>query len=69
MEHTVIDGVTDGTVAFFEQNREWLVGIGRDLGVPAFFKLMPRMSHYYAMKNEFQAITGDGSNVQISTSL
>jgi threonyl-tRNA synthetase len=28
---------------------------------------MPEMSHYYAMKNEFQAITADGANVQIST--
>jgi threonyl-tRNA synthetase len=28
---------------------------------------MPEMSHYYAIKNEFQAITADGANVQIST--
>ncbi len=57
----------EGTVEFFEQNQEWLVSIGKQLGVPALFKLMPEMSHYYAMKNEFQAITADGANVQIST--
>ncbi len=35
--------------------------------MPAFFKLMPEMSHYYAIKNEFQAICEDGSNMQVST--
>ncbi|MEE9515861.1 MAG: His/Gly/Thr/Pro-type tRNA ligase C-terminal domain-containing protein, partial [Candidatus Adiutricales bacterium] len=57
----------EGTLDFFNRNRDWLVGIGQSLGVPAFFKLMPRMSHYYAIKNEFQAITEDRSNVQVST--
>lgn len=57
----------EGTVEFYEQNREWLIGIGRTIGAPAFFKLMPEMSHYYAIKNEFQAITEDKANVQIST--
>jgi len=28
---------------------------------------MPTMSHYYAIKNEYQAITADGANVQVST--
>lgn len=57
----------EGTIAFYEQNRDWLVSIGRSIGVPAFFKLMPEMSHYYAIKNEYQAICEDGSNVQVST--
>ncbi|MBT4498137.1 MAG: threonine--tRNA ligase [Gemmatimonadetes bacterium] len=57
----------EGTVDFFEENREWLVCLGKRMGVPAFFKLMPQMSHYYAMKNEFQSITEDKSNVQVST--
>ncbi len=57
----------EGTVGFFEENRDWLVGIGKRLGVPAFFKLMPQMSHYYAIKNEYQVITEDRSNVQVST--
>ena len=57
----------EGTVAFYEENRDWLIGIGQAMGVPAFFKLMPEMSHYFAMKNEYQVITEDRSNVQIST--
>jgi threonyl-tRNA synthetase len=57
----------EGTEAFFDANREWLLDLGRGMGVPAFFKLMREMSHYYAMKNEYQAITQDRSNVQVST--
>lgn len=57
----------EGTVEFYEANREWLLKIGQRIGVPAFFKLMPAMSHYYAIKNEYQAITEDRCNVQIST--
>lgn len=57
----------EGTVDFFEDNREWLLGLGRTMQVPAFFKLMPAMTHYYAIKNEYQALTEDGSNVQVST--
>ena len=57
----------EGTIEFYEQNKEWLIGLGRSMAVPAFFKLMPQMSHYYAIKNEYQAICEDGSNVQVST--
>ena len=57
----------EGTVEFYEQYREYLINIGRKIGVPAFFKLMDTMSHYYTMKNEFQSIAEDGSNIQVST--
>jgi threonyl-tRNA synthetase len=57
----------EGTTAFFEENTEWLLNICRDMKVPSFFKLMPEMSHYYAIKNEFQSITEDESNIQVST--
>ena len=57
----------EGTVEFFEANEDWLISIGTRIGVPAFFKLMPRMSHYYAIKNEYQAITEDKANIQVST--
>lgn len=57
----------EGTVDFFEENKAFLLDIGVRLGVPAFFKLMPEMTHYYAIKNEFQSITHDGSNIQVST--
>jgi threonyl-tRNA synthetase len=57
----------EGTLDFYERHRDWLIGVGRRIKVPAFFKLTSRMTHYYAMKNEYQFITEDGSNVQIST--
>lgn len=57
----------EGTVEFFEANRDFLIALGRKLGVPSFFKLMEHMSHYYVIKNEFQSITADGANVQVST--
>ena len=57
----------EGTVGFFEENKDWLVGLGKTMAVPALFKLMPEMSHYYAIKNEYQAITEDKSNIQVST--
>ncbi len=57
----------EGTEEFYEENKEWLVGIGKSIGVPAFFKLMEEMSHYYAIKNEYQVIGADEANVQVST--
>ncbi len=57
----------EGTVEFFDAHRDWLLDLGRQMRVPAFFKLMPAMSHYYAIKNEYQVITQDRSNVQVST--
>jgi len=52
----------EGTVEFYESNREYLLGLGGKLGIPAFFKLMERMSHYYAVKVELPHVgnTADG---------
>lgn len=52
---------------FYERYREFLKELIREMGVPAFFKLMRKMTHYYAFKNEYQAIFPDGNNLQIST--
>ncbi|KPK61443.1 MAG: hypothetical protein AMK73_07950 [Planctomycetes bacterium SM23_32] len=57
----------EGTNEFYEANRDWLLSIGTRMKVPAFFKLSPRMTHYYAIKNEFQSITQDRANIQVST--
>src|SRR5207247_8831244 len=54
----------EGTVDFFDANRAWLLELGRRMHVPAFFKLMREMSHYYAIKNEYQVIAQDRSTVQ-----
>jgi threonyl-tRNA synthetase len=52
---------------YYEKYRELFRKIVRELRVPAFFKLMREMTHYYAFKNEFQAIFPNGENLQIST--
>jgi threonyl-tRNA synthetase len=57
----------EGTTGFFEQHKGYLIGLGVEMKVPALFKLMPEMTHYYAMKNEYQSITRDLANIQIST--
>ena len=57
----------EGTVDFFNTNKEWLTKLGDEMNVPALFKLMPEMSHYYTIKNEFQSILQDDSNIQVST--
>ena len=57
----------EGTVDFFERNKDWLVSINKRIKVPAFFKLSEEMSHYYVMKNEYQTILEDTSNIQVST--
>lgn len=57
----------EGTQAFFEQNEDWITDICQRMEVPSFIKLMPEATHYYSMKNEYQAISPDGVNQQIST--
>ncbi|MEM2941309.1 MAG: threonine--tRNA ligase [Thermoproteota archaeon] len=52
---------------YYEKYRELFKRIVAALRVPAFFKLMREMTHYYAFKNEFQAIFPNGENLQIST--
>ena len=52
---------------YYEKYRDLFKKIVRTLRVPAFFKLMREMTHYYAFKNEFQAIFPNGENLQIST--
>ncbi len=52
---------------YYERYKGMFKELLREIKKPAFFKLMNRMTHYYAFKNEFQAIFPDGSNLQIST--
>ncbi|MDW8033998.1 MAG: threonine--tRNA ligase [Nitrososphaerota archaeon] len=52
---------------YYERYKELFRRIVKALRVPAFFKLMREMTHYYAFKNEFQAIFPNGENLQIST--
>ncbi|MEM3104512.1 MAG: threonine--tRNA ligase, partial [Candidatus Bathyarchaeia archaeon] len=57
----------EGVEWFYEENKEWLRSLTVEMGVPAFFKLSREMSHYYAIKNEYQVIGADEANVQIAT--
>ena len=52
---------------YFDKYKEWFKQIIKKMDMPAFFKIMREMWHYYAFKNEFQAILPDGNNLQIST--
>jgi len=57
----------EGVEWFYEENKDWLRNLTVKMGVPAFFKLSREMSHYFAIKNEYQVIGADEANVQIST--
>jgi threonyl-tRNA synthetase len=52
---------------FYEKYREFFKKIIKEVQIPAFFKVMKEMTHYYVFKNEYQAIFPDGNNLQIST--
>ena len=52
---------------FYEKYRGFFSELMHEINVPAFFKLMKEMTHYYAFKNEGQCIFSDGNNVQVST--
>jgi threonyl-tRNA synthetase len=53
--------------SYWEEHKDYFINIIKKMGCPTFVKLMPKMSHYYAFKNEYQAIGLDGANVQVST--
>ncbi len=53
--------------SYYDRLRGYIKSLIKELGVPAFIKLMGKMSHYYAFKSEYQAVFPDGSNLQIST--
>lgn len=57
----------EGTEEYWEENKDWMKEINVMMEVPGFVKLMKERSHYYSMKNEFQAIHPNGLATQIST--
>lgn len=52
---------------YYERFRGFIIDLVREMGVPAFVKIMKEMSHYYAFKSEYQAVFPDGNNLQVST--
>ncbi len=53
--------------SYWEEHKDYFINIVKHMKVPTFVKLMREMSHYYAFKNEYQAIGLDGSHAQVST--
>jgi len=52
---------------YWDKYKDYFKRISKKMKCPTFVKIMPKMSHYYAFKNEYQAIGLDGANVQVST--
>jgi len=52
---------------FYTENRERLLDLLRSSGRPAFVELLSDMTHYWAVKNEFQGIDSLGGNCQLAT--
>ncbi len=53
--------------SFYSENRERLIELLKTSGRPAFVELLSDMSHYWAVKNEFQGIDSLGGNCQLAT--
>ncbi len=71
MDSIVSDGTWvlgwEATEDYWEENQAWMEHVTAQLGVPALVKLMKERSHYFHMKNEFQAIHPNGLATQVST--
>jgi len=52
---------------WWERLRDKLVDLVKESGKPAFVEVLSKMKHYWAIKNEFQAIDSMGGNVQLAT--
>ncbi len=52
---------------WWERLKDGLVELVKDSGKPAFIEVLSKMKHYWAIKNEFQAIDSSGGNVQLAT--
>jgi threonyl-tRNA synthetase len=52
---------------YYDENKEWILNLIKEIGVPSFIKIMKERSHYYTLKNEYQSIEADEANSQIST--
>jgi len=52
---------------WWERLKDKLVDLVKESGKPAFVEVLSKMKHYWAIKNEFQAIDSLGGNVQLAT--
>lgn len=52
---------------YYEQTKDLLVDLARDLTRPILVELLPEMSHYWNVKNEFQFVDAAEGSGQLST--
>jgi threonyl-tRNA synthetase len=52
---------------YYEQTKDLLVGLAKDLKRPILVELLPEMSHYWNVKNEFQFVDAAEGSGQLST--
>ncbi len=52
---------------YYEQTKDLLVGLAKDLKKPILIELLPEMSHYWNVKNEFQFVDAVEGSGQLST--
>lgn len=52
---------------FYEENRELIKRLLKDIGKPALVEVLAERKHYWVMKHEFQEVDAVGSNGQLST--
>lgn len=57
----------EGTVDYWQENKNWIKKVTRKMGKPAFVQLSDERSHYYSMKADFEAIHPSGIETQVST--
>jgi len=53
--------------AHYEQTKDMIIQLAKDLGQPTLVELMPEMTHYWNVKNEFQFVDAVGGTGQLST--
>ncbi|MFX1490802.1 MAG: threonine--tRNA ligase [Promethearchaeota archaeon] len=52
---------------YYDQTRDLLIELARDLKRPILLELLPEMSHYWNVKNEFQFVDAANGSGQLST--
>jgi threonyl-tRNA synthetase len=52
---------------YYEQYKPMILNIAKYSNKPVFIELLSEMKHYWALKNEYQAIDSVNGNVQLST--
>lgn len=52
---------------FYEEHRPFFSKLTKELRIISLVRLLPKRTHYWAMKNEFQFIDSTGRNLQLAT--